>query len=111
MTRIVPAAWELDLLDWAARFFMAAVLESPAYWISFRCISADPLYGQGPSGSVLRRLRRGSSGASGRLVTGLATGEKLLVKQVMGEAQTLRMGVCVTIRDSEERAVPREIFG
>lgn len=33
MTRIVPAAWELDLLDWAARFFMAAVLESPAYWI------------------------------------------------------------------------------
>lgn len=111
MTRIVPAAWELDPLDWAVRFFMAAVLESPAYLISFRCISADPLYGQGPSGSVLRRLRRGSSGAGGHLVTGLATGEKPLVTQVMGEAQALRVSVRVPMHNLDERTVSHEICG
>ena len=47
----------------------------------------------------------------GNLVTGLATGEKPLVRQVMGEAQTLRASVRVPMRDLEERAVPREICG
>ena len=39
----------------------------------------------------------------GNLVTGLATGEKPLVRQVMGEAQTLRVSDRVPIRDLEER--------
>ena len=47
----------------------------------------------------------------GNLVTGLATGEKPLVRQVMGEARTLRVSVRVPMRDLEERAVPREICG
>ena len=47
----------------------------------------------------------------GNLVIGLATGEKPLVRQVMGEAQTLRVSVRVPMRDLEERAVPREICG
>ena len=47
----------------------------------------------------------------GNLVTGLATGEKPLVGQVMGEARTLRVSVRVPMRDLEERAVPREICG
>ena len=47
----------------------------------------------------------------GNLVTGLATGEKPLVRQVMGEAQTLRVSLRVLICDLEERAVPWEICG
>ena len=47
----------------------------------------------------------------GNLVTGLAKGEKPLVRQVMGEAQTLRASDRVPMRDLEERAVPLEICG
>ena len=59
------------------------------------------------SAAVAARFVRGW----GNLVTGLATGEKPLVRQVMGEARTLRVSPRVPIPDLEERAVPREICG
>ena len=47
----------------------------------------------------------------GHFVTGLVTGEKPLVTQVMGEAQSLRVSVRVPMHNLDERTVSREICG